>query len=113
MSCLDRLSKTDKEIILTSSVPEINGIQPSWFEDELNNSKHTLEYKCEEIHINITELFIKKMNEKNLTFAKLAKKIKIPVRNLKKIFEDSTVITLYDIVNISNSLGLEVKIEIK
>lgn len=112
-SCLERLTEEDKTFILISNVPEINGIQPSWFENELDNIKNSPEYKCEEVHIYITEYFIKKMNEKNLTFAKLAKKMKIPIKNLKRIFSDSYAMTLYDIVNISNVLGLEIKIEIK
>ena len=112
-SCLDRLSEEDKTFVLTSEVSETSGIQSSWFENELVDIRNSSGYKCEGIHIDITELFFKKMHEKNLTITKLAKKMKIPIKNLKRIFEDSNVITLYDIVNIANVLDLDVKIEIK
>jgi len=82
----------------------------SWFSNEFEDSKDTIEFQMQIQEIKFFEKMLSRMVELNMDQAKLAQKLQCSKRKVEKLFNNCTDLTLTELLQLSESVGCNLEI---
>lgn len=85
----------------------------SWFNDMIEESRGTLEFRLEALEIKVTERILEIMEEKNVSRSELAEKLSVSRAAITKLFRDGSNMTLKRLLGIACALDSEIDIVIE
>lgn len=83
-----------------------------WFKEAHDKVKNTFEYKLAKLEMSFTERILEIMEEKGVSRAELAKRLKVSGPAVSKLFNKPANITLKRALSIAEALSCEVNVSV-